>query len=329
MSAVPPEITILRTLTAAGEGFVSGTTLAETLGMSRVAVWQHMEKLREQGFTFEAVRSRGYRMTAHPEHLNQTLISARLTDGIDCRLIVLDSIDSTNDEALRRLSQGETSPLAVIAREQTKGRGRLGRQWLSEPNGNLYISFAFRPNVPPDRVSTITPWIGANLCGLIASYCRISPQIKWPNDLLMNGRKIGGILTEARIDADRIRDLVVGCGLNLRPPTQGWPAELAPLATSLAEATPAPIDVNHFAAALIGRIQSAYSKFQDDNYRNQLADLWIAHDALKGREITLLHGKSEVTGTAIGIDDEGSLLLRIPSGGTRRFRAGEVTIAKR
>lgn len=329
MKSDRPELVILRALLEAGDEFVSGSTLAASLDMSRVAVWQHMEKLRDQGFGFEAVRSRGYRLTTRPDTLNALLIAARLAPDLPCGIVVLDTVDSTNDEAMRRVGQGAATPLVVISRAQTRGRGRLGRDWLSEANGNLYLTFALRPEVPPERLATITPWIGVNLCHLIASYGRVTPQIKWPNDLLLNGRKAGGILTEARIDADRIRDLVIGFGLNLRRPEAGWPGELADRAIALGEVAAAPIDVNHFASALIGRVLAACDQFTAGRHADRLAELWRRYDALQDREITLLHGRDAVTGRAVGIDADGSLLLRTGGDEPRRFRAGEVTVARR
>ena len=329
MNRAYPEVVIVRALLEAGDGFVSGSTLAEQLAMSRVAVWQHMEKLREEGFEFEAVRSRGYRLSARPGQLNATLLRAYLPHRHQrLGLVVLETIDSTNDEAVRRLTAGEGAPFAVIAREQTRGRGRLGRSWLSESNGNLYISFAFRPLLPPDRMPTFTLWIGANLCELIASYCRISPRLKWPNDLLIDGRKAGGILTEARVDADQIRDLVLGLGLNLLPPQGGWPADLAGRATSLAEAIGAPADVNRLAAALIGRVLTAYDAFHRGEHQATFDALWARYDALRERPITLLHGEERISGIAQGIEPDGTLILRLPDGQKQRFRAGEVSVEK-
>ena len=314
---------------AAGDGFVSGAALASDLGMSRVAVWQHMEKLREQGFGFEAIRSRGYRLTTRPSSLHTLLIEAHLPASTDCRIVAMDTVDSTNDEAMRLVSQGVSTPLIVIAHEQTRGRGRMGRTWLSEPNGNLYLTFALQPAIPPARLSTITPWIGVNLCHFIANYCRISPQIKWPNDLILNGRKAGGILTEARIDTDRIRDLVIGFGLNLTRPAAGWTGELADRAIALNEAAESPIDVNHFAAALVGRVLTACTEFTQQKHEKRLIELWTRFDSLLGREITLIFGHETITGKAAGIDADGSLLLQTGSGAPQRFLAGEVTLAKR
>jgi BirA family biotin operon repressor/biotin-[acetyl-CoA-carboxylase] ligase len=326
-----PETLILQALLEAGEdGVVSGADLARRLGVSRVAVWQQLEKLRLLGFDIASLHARGYRLAARPAFLHPALIEAwRRPDAAAPRIHFLDTIGSTNDEAARLLAAGEPAPLVVLARRQEKGRGRLGRSWHSATDGNLYASFAFHPDVEPARMQTFTLWMGVNVCALVASFCRVTPGLKWPNDLLFDERKAGGMLTEARLDADRIHDLVFGLGLNLRPPARGWPAELAARATALSEHTAVPLDPNKFAAALVGRVLDAYERFLDGSYTRDFADLWHRFDTLKGRAVTLLQDEREIRGVALGIDDEGSLLLRLADGRTDRFRAGEVTFAKR
>ncbi|MFA6959604.1 MAG: biotin--[acetyl-CoA-carboxylase] ligase [Opitutaceae bacterium] len=327
--SAPPETVILAELIASEPEFVSGSALAKKLGISRVAIWQYMEKLREQGFTFEAVRARGYRLTARPTGLSAALVQAYRRDRAgDCPMQLLDEIDSTNDEAARQLAAGKEAPFAIIAQRQTKGRGRFGRAWHSESNGNLYASFAFRPRLEPARMQMFTLWMGANVCELIASFCRTAPGLKWPNDLLFDGRKAGGMLTEARMDADQIRDLVFGLGLNVNSPAGGWPDDLADRAVSLAEHTRQPIDLNKLTAALIGRVLQAYDRFIDGSYSKTFADLWNRYDVLRNRPVAVLTAAHRVAGIALGIDDEGSFVVRTENGRTERFRAGEVTLEK-
>jgi BirA family biotin operon repressor/biotin-[acetyl-CoA-carboxylase] ligase len=324
------ELVILRELLAREPGFISGAALAAKLDISRVAVWQHMEKLRSQGFEFEVARARGYRLVRRPAALHALFIAAHLKGRArDFPITVLDEVDSTNDEAARQLAGGRPAPFVILARRQTRGRGRLGRAWHSEANGNLYASFAFRPHLAPARMPTFTLWMGVNVCELIANFCHTAPGIKWPNDLLFDGRKAGGMLTEARIDADQIRDLVFGLGLNLNSPAGAWPADLARRAVSLAEQTAAPIDPNRFTAALVGRVLLAYTQFVDGDHRETFADLWNRHDVLRGKPVTVLQGAKRFTGLAAGVDDAGSLLVR-PAGGGRplRFQAGDVTLEK-
>jgi BirA family biotin operon repressor/biotin-[acetyl-CoA-carboxylase] ligase len=170
--------------------------------------------------------------------------------------------------------------------------------------------------------------MGLNICELVSNFTRLEPGLKWPNDLLVNGRKAGGMLTEARVDADQIRDLVFGLGLNLNGHAADLPRELQRTAISLADAAGAPVDLNRFAAALIGRVLSAYNLFLEGGHREKFATLWKRFDVLRGRPVSVTQGTRTVAGTATGIDNEGSLIVRLHSGRTERFRAGEVTLSR-
>lgn len=323
------ELVILRELLAREPDFLSGPTLAAKLGMSRVSVWLHMQKLREQGFVFEAGRSRGYRIAQRPPGLHLEFIQAHLKGRRrDLAISLLDEVDSTNDEAARQLAAGRPAPFVVLARKQTHGRGRLGRVWHSEENGNLYASFAFRPRVAPSRMAIFTLWMGVNVCELIANFAPLTPGIKWPNDILFDGRKAGGMLTEARIDSDQIRDLIFGLGLNVNGPAAAWPAELSRRAVSLSEQAAAPLDLNRLTSALIGRVLLAYEQFVDGAHLETFADLWQRFDVLRGQPVALLQGGRRIAGTAQGIDNEGSLLIRGANGRLQRFHAGDVTLEK-
>ena len=324
-----PEHVILRELLARDPQWVSGSALATKLGMSRVAVWQHMEKLRAAGFEFEAQRARGYRIAARPPTLHVPLIEVYLKSRPrNFSLLVLDEVDSTNDEAVRQLTEGRPTPFAVLARRQTRGRGRFGRAWHSESATNLYASFAFRPRVEPERMQTFTLWMGVNICELLANFASVTPGIKWPNDILFDGRKAGGMLTEARVDADQIRDLVFGLGLNVNHPADGWPGDLARRAIALSDVTGTPLDLNRLAAALIGRVLLAYQIFAEREHMKTFPDLWNRYDLLRGKPVTLLEGGRRHQGVVSGVDDEGALLLRDEHGKVHRFRAGEVTLEK-
>ncbi|MFA5263656.1 MAG: biotin--[acetyl-CoA-carboxylase] ligase [Opitutaceae bacterium] len=328
-SSKSSELIILREMLSHESGFVSGTALAVKLGVSRVAVWQHMEKLRAQGFAFQAVRAKGYHIIRRPAQINATFIEALLKGRArDCQVVMLDEIDSTNDEAARQLAAGRQAPFVVIAKRQTRGRGRFGRIWQSDKTGNLYASFGFRPQLAPDRMQTFTLWMGVNVCDLTATFSKSVPGLKWPNDLLFHGRKAGGMLTEARMDSDMIRDLVFGIGLNVNAAGDSLPSEVAKRATSIAEQSSGPLDLNRFTAALIGKVLLAYDSFVDGTYKDSIADLWHKFDLLRGKNIAVLQGACRFSGTAAGIDDNGALLIRDENGRLQAFRAGEVTIEK-
>jgi len=328
-SSPATEVTILRELLTADGGYVSGNHLAKLFGFSRVAIWMQLQKLTKQGFVFDAARSRGYKLVKTPPHLHHALILAHLTGrGRAPNLVTLDKVDSTNTEAGRHLAAGTATPLVILAREQTQGRGRRGRTWHSPAAGNLYSTFVFRPKLEPARLQDFTLWMGLNICELVANFCRIEPGLKWPNDLLFQGRKAGGMLTEARIDSDQVHDLVFGLGLNLNATAGDLPRELKSTAVSLAEASGAPVDINRFAAALIARVLTAYGRFVDNDYREKFAALWQRFDVLRGQTVSVTQGTQTVTGIATGIDDEGSLIVRTGPGKMERFRAGEVTLRR-
>jgi BirA family biotin operon repressor/biotin-[acetyl-CoA-carboxylase] ligase len=324
------ELVILRELLAHEPDWVSGTSLAARLGVSRVAVWQHMEKMRAAGFTFEAQRSLGYRLASRPATLHAPLLETLLqVRPREFSMMVLDEVDSTNDEVARQLAAGRPAPFAVLARRQTRGRGRFGRVWHSESPVSLYASFGFRPQVEPGRMQTFTLWMGVNICELLANFTGVAPGIKWPNDIVFAGRKAGGMLTEARVDADRIRDLVFGIGLNVNPPPSAWPAELAARAITLTEVARQPLDLNRLAVALIGRVLLSYQTFADNRHRETFADLWSRFDLLRGHPVTLLEGGRRHSGIVVGVDGEGALILREGRSRLQRFRAGEVTLEKK
>lgn len=321
------EAILLREFLAAGDACISGAALAKSVGVSRVAVWGHLHRLEAEGFRFEPVHSRGYRLVARPKAANPALLRA-LTPGTP-DLVFLDRVDSTNEEAGRRLTAGEPAPFVVIAAEQTRGRGRFGRVWHSPAGtGNLYASFAFRPDLPPERMHLFTLWMGLQLCELLARETGTVPRLKWPNDLHFGDRKVGGMLTEARIDADTTRELVFGLGLNITTRPADWPPDIAARVTSLAHEAGRALEFNRVAAAVVGGVMDAYARFTEAIPLDEIADLWKRHDLLAGRHISVTHGKEIHTGTARGIDNEGALLLRTDTGRTLRFRAGEVTLRR-
>jgi BirA family biotin operon repressor/biotin-[acetyl-CoA-carboxylase] ligase len=329
LAVLNSDVTVLRQFLAAPEGIVPGPKLAQLLGVTRVSIWTQLRRLEREGFAFEVVRRRGYRLVAKPPHLHHALLLAHLHGRPRLpEIVCLNITDSTNSEAERRLAEGARVPLVILARRQTAGRGRRGRAWHSASTGNLYATFVFRPDLEPARMQDFTLWMGLNVCELISSFCLLQPALKWPNDVHLGGRKAGGMLTEARVDADQIRELVFGLGLNLNTRAADFPRELQRTATSLAEAGGQPVDFNRFTAALVGRVLQAYGEFVSGAHRKNFADLWARYDCLAGQPVTVTQGERVVTGTAQGIDDAGSLLVRLDTGKIVRFPAGEVTLAK-
>lgn len=324
-------VVILKALLEAGEAFVSGSLLAEQLGVSRPAVHGKLDKLRDEGFEVEAVRNRGYRIVKVPDLLHPALLRCALDRlGSEMRLRCFPVVDSTNSEAERRIASGEPSPFAIISSCQANGRGRLGRAWHSDSTENLYLSVLFEPNIPPQQLQHFTLWAGICICRQLQRFVPNAPlKIKWPNDLHCKGRKFAGMLTEAKLDADSIRSIVFGLGLNLNSNPNDFPDEIRHLATSLHAIHGQALPLNDVAAAVIRAVEEAYAIcIQGTDTSQTLTKAWAPLDALAGQKVTAILKGAEITGIAAGIDESGALLLKMSGGRKEAIRAGDVTLKK-
>lgn len=321
---------ILLAFLEAGDEPVSGDRLAKELGVSRVAIWSRLERLRAAGFAFEASTRKGYRLTGTPRALNAALLDAHLRRLKVAPVVdLLAEVDSTNSEAERRLAVGQEAPFAVLAQAQSAGRGRLGRQWHSARPGNLYLSLAFRPFIPPERLKPFTLWMGLALCAHVEQRLGLRLGLKWPNDLLsQDGRKVAGMLTEARLDADSVRELVFGVGVNLTGAPADFPADLRAIAGSLEHASGRSFDVNEEAARIIRALFRAWEDFEEGAWSRSFRDLWATHDVLTGKSVRVGLRGEPVAGIVDGIDAEGSLILRTGGGRRTVVSSGEVTLRK-
>lgn len=321
---------ILRAFLEAGSQPVSGDRLAKELGISRVAVWSRLERLRAAGFTFKASTKKGYTLTGTPVVLHAAWLDAHLRQRkVGPEVELLAEVDSTNSEAERRLAVGQEAPFAILARKQNAGRGRLGRRWHSSSGGNLYLSLAFRPFIPPDRLKPFTLWMGLAVCAHVEAAYGIKLGLKWPNDLLAaDGRKIAGMLTEARLDADVVRDLVFGLGLNVATAEKDFPADLRTLASSLALAGTGDLDINRVAAEVLVALWAAWDEFLEGKWLPVFQQRWQRYDVLRGRSVRVGLRGEPVAGIVDGIDDEGSLILRTGGGRQAIVTSGEVTLRK-
>lgn len=320
---------LLAFLDAEGEP-VSGDRLAKELGVSRVAIWSRLERLRAAGFVFAASTRKGYVLRTVPRQLDHALLDAHLRRlKVAPKVEFLAAVDSTNSEAERRLAVGQEAPFAVLARTQKAGRGRLGRKWHSAPSGNLYLSLAFRPFIPPERLRPFTLWMGLALCAHVEKALGLKLGLKWPNDLQSaDGRKVAGMLTEARLDADSVRELVFGVGLNLTGAPKDFPSELRTVAGSLEAALGAPLDLNRVAAGVIAALFRAWEQFEEGTWSRSFRRLWSSYDVLAGKSVRVGLRGDPIAGIVDGIDEEGSLILRTGGGRRAVVSSGEVTLRK-
>lgn len=319
---------IIGALAAARPHHLSGEALAETLGISRVSVKGRVDRLRTEGFQIDAVRNRGYLLTGEPEYIHAAILGWYLRqERVSATVEVFDAIDSTNSEAERQLAAGAETPLVLVARQQTSGRGRLGRVWYSEDNANLYCTLCFRPNQPPGKMQKFTVWMGLSLCEFLNTKFDLPVQSKWPNDLLFKGRKVAGMLTEARMDADYMRELSFGLGLNINSRPQQWPSQVAAVATSLRQINgDVPLPINRLGAQLIAALLNAYEEFVSRDIDGELDALWHRYSAIAGERVTVDGGAEQHSGVVTGLNESGALLLRHDDGQVKAYAAGDVSL---
>jgi len=308
--------------------FVSGSAIGRDLDLSRVSVHNHLEALRKEGFRFSAIRNKGYRLEEEPKRFHPALFAALLMDS-PCpffdSFLALEDTDSTNNVAEVELSKNRPTPFLVIADSQSSGRGRRGRIWHSPAGKNLYLSVALRPTLPPSRLQTITLWLGLRLCQYLREAHALPVLIKWPNDLILHGRKFAGMLTEARVDAEQTRDLVFGLGLNVNSHESDFPADLRTLASSLSLNLGRDLNMSRLAHALVRHMATAIQDYLDNQYVDELTRLWPEFDFLRGQSVQA----GDVSGRVLGITSTGSLRLERPNGSVTLLHSGEVSIGTR
>ncbi len=313
---------ILSFLAEGGDEFISGSVLSDKLGLSRTAVWKHVEQLRKLGYRIDAQVARGYRLVEVPDRLT-TLELAPLVSTRDIGRVVhhFEAVDSTNAKAFELAQDGAFAGEAVIAETQTAGKGRRGRTWVSPPGQNLAVSVILRPDVAPQRACEITLVAAVALAETIRE-AGAQATIKWPNDIQIDGRKVAGILTELSAEADRVAFIVLGMGVNLNSGLKDFPAEVAEIATSLSVVRGRTVPRALFTAALFTKLEGWLDRWADEGFEPvRLA--WKRLSSTIGQEVMVRSENQELRGIAEDIDAHGALLLRV---GDRleRVLAGDV-----
>jgi BirA family transcriptional regulator, biotin operon repressor / biotin---[acetyl-CoA-carboxylase] ligase len=307
----------------AASGLVSGEELAAALGVSRAAVFKHVETLRARGYTVAADHAQGYRLVATPDRLDAAELGARLR-GAWRRVEWRAEVDSTQRVARDLARDGAEEGTIVVAEAQTAGRGRLGRTWHSPAGANLYCSILLRPAIAPATVPQIALVAGLAVARAIEGL-GLAPALKWPNDVLLDGRKAVGILTEMEAELERVRVVIVGIGVNVNLGAAALPEYLRDTATSLAVAAGRAIDRVGFAADVVAALEDDYARFLAGGFATLRAE-WERRAALTGRRVTVRAGDVDLGGDVVGVDDDGALGLRDATGAVRRVFAGEVTL---
>jgi len=319
---------VLALLRRKAGGFVSGEDICHELGISRTAVWKHIQSLREEGYIIDAHFRLGYRFRKAPDILLPEELLPRLrTKVLGQSIHYFPSIGSTNDEAKRLAAAGCPEGTVVIAEVQEAGRGRLSRGWFSPPGKGITMSVVLRPAIPPREAPRCTLAAAVAVHRAISQFAGVACGIKWPNDILdkQSGRKLVGILTEMSAEIDAVNYIVVGIGINVNSTQEDFPPEIAGIAASLAMISGQPFCRPELVAALLDELEQAYFKITNDRFAEILA-AWREASLTLGAEVAVFEpGGSGFTGMARDIDAEGALLVETPQG-MRRVVAGDVTL---
>lgn len=329
---------VLQRLREGSPDYVSGEALSNELNVSRTAVWKYINELKSEGYIIASSSRKGYRLDDSADVVNADEIRYNLSTKMLGREIhYFSSIDSTNTYAKKIANDGCSDGTAVIADIQSSGRGRLGRAWSSPGGKGIWMSVVLRPLISPADVQVITLAASIAVVKAVRRTTGIVAGIKWPNDIILGGRKVCGILTEMSCEMDRINFIVIGIGLNVNQELYDFPEELREMAVSLkmhSSEGPAGegkdnMKINHKRSGIIRAIfEELEQVYKEINKKesSRILEEWKSFSVTIGREICISSADESFTGTAVGITHEGKLIIRSNGGITREISSGEVSV---
>lgn len=304
--------------------FISGEEISSKLNITRASVWKYINSLKVDGYDIESVSRKGYKLISSPDILTYEEVKPYLkTNRIGRKIIYYKSLDSTNLEC-KRIADKELEGTVVAGEEQLKGRGRLGRTWVSPIYKGIYISIILKPDIQMEEAPKVTS-IGAAAVLLALNNIGIESQIKWPNDIVINGKKVCGILTEMSGEINRINYIVIGIGINVNLKTEDIEEDLKERATSLFIEKGNEIDRRALLADILNNFEDLYDRFLKGDY-SKTVGLCREKSSLLGREVKIFKNGREAFGKALDIDDEGALIIEYKDGSKDRIISGEVSV---
>lgn len=315
---------ILRLLKGSGT-YISGQQLCDVFHVSRTSIWKVMEQLKREGYLIEAVRNRGYRLLGSPDVISEAEIGSLLkTQWAGNRIVYFDKADSTNNRAKDAGEKGGVHGTLFVADAQSAGKGRRGRAWSSPPGESVYMTLLLRPGIMPDRAPMLTLVMGLSVVEAIRTVTGIEAEIKWPNDVVVNKKKVCGILTEMAAEMTYVNYVVIGVGINVNQ--KHFPEEIADMAVSLRKETGKVYRRSELIAAVLERFEENYGTFLRTGDLSEIRKAYDAALVNRGREVQVLEPGNEYEALAEGISDIGELIVRLPDGQKRHVFAGEVSV---
>ncbi len=317
---------LLKLFSDAKGDFISGQKISEILGCSRTAVWKHIEDLRKEGFELEAVRRLGYRIVKTPDKITANEIQLGLKTEVLGRYIYFEEeVTSTQKIAHKLAYEGAKEGTLVVAEQQTAGRGRMDRKWFSPKGTGIWMSLILRPPIPPQKAPQLTLLTAVAIAQAIQEVTGIVPDIKWPNDILVNGKKCVGILTELQADPDRIHSVIIGIGMNVNQELEQFPEDIRTIATSLSIEKGEKIKRAELIQEVLLKIETLYRQYLQHGFL-PIKLLWEGYAVSIGKKITARTLNRTIQGVALGITEEGVLMLEDDDGVVHYIHSADIQL---
>lgn len=317
---------ILSFLKSNKDDFISGEKISQALGISRTAVWKYIKALKEEGYNIESISRKGYRIISSPDLLTFEEIKEHLiTNVIGQHIIHFDTIGSTNTKAKELADQGQKDGTVIISEEQTTGRGRLGRNWISPKYKGIWMSIILRPTIDPNHISKITQ-VCAAAVSLAMDEINIQNFIKWPNDIVVNSKKVCGILTEMSCELNRINHVVLGIGINVNIDDEDFPKEIKKIATSLKVESKNTISRKALVSKILNNFETLYKEFSIEGNAQKSLEICREKSLLLGKNIDISRNNQIINVKAIDINDDGELIVEHSDGIKEKLISGEVSL---
>lgn len=309
--------------------WVSGELLSDKLAVSRAAISKHVRKLREECYVIESSPKKGYLLS----EVSKLLLPGEIQEGLDTRvfgkgdIVYLQETDSTNTRAKDLAARGAPEGTLIVAEKQTGGRGRRGRSWFSPPGDGIYSSIILRPIMSPGEAPRITLMTSVAVAEALLSLTRLKVRIRWPNDILVGGKKIAGILTEISTEMDGVDYIIVGLGLNVNTPSESFPEEIKGEATSILMETGKQFSRVPLVRGYLEWYEKYYEMFKNDGFE-PIMRRWKELADIVGQQLMVGTVGKKYVGEVVDVDSDGVLILKDGKGDTHRIFSGDVTLMR-
>ncbi|MEG1255854.1 biotin--[acetyl-CoA-carboxylase] ligase [Clostridium sp.] len=315
---------ILNILKNSDEEYISGERISEEIGITRAGIWKHIKNLKELGYEIESVPNKGYKLVCGPDLIIPEEVESLLsTKYIGRTFIHYDTIDSTNIQCRKECGNNLVEGLVVASEEQTSGKGRLGRAWISPKSTGIWMSVVLTPDISP-VLAPKTTLIGAAAVYKALNDMGIQAGIKWPNDIVIDGKKVCGILTEMNAEIERVNYVIMGIGINVN--MEEFPQELWEKATSLKNYLGRKVDRKLLLAGILNNLEVFYEDFKTSGNIEKVIEICRNGSVLLNKEVKVINGSKETKCIAIDIDDDGELIVKYEDDTIHKVLSGEVSV---